>query len=152
MSTTWERIMGGVLYVIEGAVTMSRTDESDTKRQKRILRTVTHYLMALSREERAYLAKILLDGSGEALVLKTAEEKHQDRVRGTPYGCHVDLDDDMDPERCVLTDEDYDPRTSECDLAPRYRIKERCPYWLPISPESRTLAKQLEHSVTPGSP
>jgi len=49
------------------------------------------------------------------------------------YGCHCDLDPEMDPDGCVL---DLG-RPNDCVYA-RCGDKTICKYWLPMTPENRT--------------
>ena len=58
--------------------------------------------------------------------------KVENRAKGIPYGCHIDLDPDEWPDGCV---KDYG-KDSDCIYASKYRSRERCPWWRKIDPKS----------------
>jgi hypothetical protein len=45
------------------------------------------------------------------------------------YGCHFDLDPEMEPDECIL---DFGYDYTYCTMATKDMIKEQCVFWKPI--------------------
>ena len=60
---------------------------------------------------------------------ETAKAKRAAQAAGVKYGCHVDLEEGMRPDGCVLDSGD----TSGCVYAYRHRTREGCPHWHKIA-------------------
>lgn len=62
------------------------------------------------------------NGLTNAANLITSMYDMKDRYE---YGCHCDLEDGMEPDKCVI---DISVRT-DCLFAQKIEKKENCPYW-----------------------
>jgi len=52
-------------------------------------------------------------------------------IKTLKYGCHFDLDHDMEPDECVLNmGGDYDH--TDCIMATKDMRREQCEFWKPI--------------------
>jgi hypothetical protein len=74
----------------------------------------------------------LIQVSNRLGLYDAADAVHQlmPRLRKVKYGCHVDLDPGMEPDGCVI-DED---QPHKCIYAKAGMRKEQCKYWRIVKP------------------
>lgn len=58
----------------------------------------------------------------------TAKAKREAQQRGIRYGCHLELEEGMEPDGCVKDCGDE----GGCIYARRHRSREACKYWMPV--------------------
>jgi hypothetical protein len=60
---------------------------------------------------------------------ETAKVKRDAQAAGIKYGCHLELDEGMEPDGCV---KDYGDNLG-CVYATRHKTREGCKYWLRVA-------------------
>ena len=67
---------------------------------------------------------------------KSIQKAYDNLGSSLQFGCHCDLDDDMEPDNCVLIDGDI----LNCVYAKKGMRPEQCQYWKPVITELNDFA------------